>query len=286
MEKERTNPVRKRPVRRENLTGHYLFLGLFSLLILAPFTWTVFNSLKSRDQFIQEPGAFPNPVLFRNYANAFKSVNFPNLFKNSFFFSSVSVLGALAVTALAAYVLARYRFRINKFVYTYFLMGMMIPLNAAIIPLFLGLRNMGLTNTYQGVIIPYITFQIPMGVFLLTNYMKLIPMEFEESALMDGCSALRLFARIIMPLSRPILATFAIISFMGLWNEFLFALVFLTGEKFYTIPLGLATFRGQYDTNTTVMLAGTVISIVPTLVIYIALRNNIIKGLTSGAIKG
>jgi raffinose/stachyose/melibiose transport system permease protein len=125
-----------------------------------------------------------------------------------------------------------------------------------------------------------------MGIFLLTNYMKTIPMELEESALIDGCSAFRLFAQIIIPLSRPILATFAIISFMGLWNEFLFALVFLTGDRFYTIPLGLATFRGQYNTNTTVMLAGTVISIVPTIIIYIALRNNIIKGLTSGAIKG
>jgi raffinose/stachyose/melibiose transport system permease protein len=271
---------------RENVAGHYIFMVVFSLLIIAPFLWTLSSSLKTKDQFIKDPGAFPNPVRLKNYSDAFNAVNFPNLFKNSIFISLASVTGALLITSLAAFVLARYKFYINKIIYNYFLLGMMIPINAAIIPLFLGLRDIGLINTYQGVILPYIAFQIPMGIFLITNYMKTIPMEFEESAVIDGCSAIRLFSHIILPLSRPILATFSIISFMALWNEFLFALIFLSGEKFYTIPLGLATFRGQYDTNTTVMLAGTVISIIPTIIIYIILRNNIIKGLTSGAIKG
>jgi raffinose/stachyose/melibiose transport system permease protein len=285
----KTDNLRSSPGKRgpgENMAGNYIFMCLFSLIILAPFLWTLSSSLKTKDQFIKEPGAFPNPMRLQNYSDAFKAVNFPNLFKNSIFISLVSVAGAVLVTSLAAFVLARYKFRINKIIYTYFLMGMMIPLNAAIIPLFLSLRNMSLLNTYQGVIIPYIAFQIPMGVFLITNYMKIIPMEFEESAVIDGCGTIRLFSYIILPLSRPILATFSIISFMGLWNEFLFALIFLSGEKFHTIPLGLATFRGQYETNTTIMLAGTVISIIPTIIIYIVLRNNIIKGLSSGAIKG
>ena len=276
----------KRWISTEKLTGHYVFLFLFSVIVIAPFLWTISASLKTRDQFTTRPGTFPNPIRLQNYSDAFLAVNFPNLFKNSIFISTVSVIGAVFVTSLAAFVFARYRFRINKFLFNYFLIGMMIPINAAIIPLFLGFRNIGLTNTYLGVIIPYITFQIPMGVFLLTNYMKIIPMELEESAEIDGCGAIRLFTHIIMPLSRPILATFAIISFMGLWNEFLFVLVLLTGERFHTIPLGLATFRGQYDTNTTVMLAGTIISIIPTIIIYVLLRNNIIKGLTSGALKG
>jgi raffinose/stachyose/melibiose transport system permease protein len=268
------------------MIGHYLFLIIFSILILAPFVWVVISSLKSKDQYVMTPGSFPNPIHPENYIKAVQAVSFPTLFKNSLFLSSVSTAGAVIVSSMASFVLARYTFKLSKLCYTYLLMGMMIPLNAAIIPLFLFFRNVGLLNTYQGVLIPYIAFQIPMGIFLITNYMKTIPAELEESAIIDGCGGGKLFLQIILPLSRPILATYAIITFIGLWNEFLFALVLLTGEKFRTIPLGLATFRGQYDTNATVMLAATVISIIPVIIIYVLLRDNIVKGMTAGAVKG
>jgi raffinose/stachyose/melibiose transport system permease protein len=272
--------------KREKLWGHYIFLFLFSLVVLVPFMWVLLSSLKTKSQYLRDPIGFPNPLNWVNYAEAYRSINIPNLFKNSIFISSSSVLGTILITSLAAYVLSRFSFKINKLIYSYFIMGMMIPLNAAIIPLFVNLKQIGLINTYGGVIVPYITFQIPLGIFLITNYMKSISKELEESAIIDGCGSLRVFFHIILPLSRPILATFSIISFMSLWNEFLFALIFLTGSKYQTIPLGLASFRGQYETNTTAMLAGTIITMVPTIIIYICLRGQIMKGLTAGAVKG
>jgi raffinose/stachyose/melibiose transport system permease protein len=271
--------------KREGLFGHYIFLFLFSLLIILPFIWIILSSLKSKTQYMADPLGFPSPIKLVNYIDAFNSVRILNLFKNSILISSVSVAGALLLTSMAAYVLARYTFKVNKVIYLYFIAGMMIPLNAAIIPLFINLRKIGLINTYGGVILPYITFQIPLGIFLITNYMKSISKEMEESAILDGCGEFRLFFYIILPLSRPILATFAIITFMSLWNEFFFALIFLTGSKYQTVPLGLASFRGQYETNTTAMLAGTIISMVPTIIIYISLRKQIIKGMTAGAVK-
>ncbi len=265
---------------------HYIFLGISISMVILPFLWVLISSLKTKSQFMVDPYGLPDPVMYENYADAFQSINMPNLFKNSIFISLTSVLGALLVASAAAFVLARCSFKINKWIYSFFLIGMMIPLNAAIIPLFITLKNVKLTNTYAGIIIPYIAFQIPMGIFLLTNYIKTIPNELEEAAIIDGCSVVQLFIKVIVPLSKPIFATFSIITFMSLWNEFLFALVFLTGEEFQTVPLGLASFRGQYDTNTTVMLAGTVIAMIPTLIIYVLLRDNIVKGMTAGAVKG
>ncbi len=208
------------------------------------------------------------------------------LFKNSLFLCTVSVVCILFLTALASYALSRFKLGINKYLYNFFLVGMMIPINAAIIPLFISLKTFGLVNTYPGVIIPYIGFGIPMGIFLMSSYMKGIPDEIEEAAIIDGCGLWGLFAHIILPLSRPIFATSAIISFMGLWNEFLFALVFLSGKEHQTVPLGLATFRGQYSTNHTTMMAGVVIAMIPTIIIYIMLRDNIMKGMTAGSVKG
>jgi raffinose/stachyose/melibiose transport system permease protein len=282
----RNAALKTKHIKQRQLIGHYIFLVFFSLVVLLPFLWIFLSSLKTKTQYLREPAAFPNPIYWKNYADAFKAINIPNLFKNSILISAISVLGDVIIISLAAYVLARHFFKVNKYLYNYFLAGMMIPLNAAIIPLFVNLRKVGLINTYGGVIIPYIAFQIPLGIFLFVNYMKTIPAELEESAIIDGCGDLRLFSSIILPLSRPILATFSIITFMALWNEFMFALVFLTGIKFQTVPLGLATFRGQYETNTTAMLAGAVIAMIPTIIIYICLRRQIMNGMTAGAIKG
>lgn len=276
----------KRNRIKKHLAGHYIFLTVLAVLIVVPFLWVIVTSLKTKDQFMMNPMGLPVPAHFENYAEAWRTINIPNLFKNSLLISSVSVAFSLALVSVASFVLARFTFKVNRWIYNFFLMGMMIPLNAAIIPLFLSIKDLGLSNTYLGVILPYASFQIPIGIFLVTNYMKTIPMDLEEAAVMDGCGILQLFGKIILPLSKPVFATFSIISFMGIWNDFLFALVMLTGEKYQTVPLGLAAFRGQYDTNTTVMLAATVICMIPTLVVYVILRDNIVKGMTAGAVKG
>lgn len=275
-----------RKTAQQNHPGYYIFLGVTSLIILIPFIWVLMASLKTKSQYLVDPNSWPNPMMFSNYIEAFQTINMPNLFKNSILLSVSSVVGALVLTTMSAFVLSRFHFSINRFVYAYYMMGMMIPLNAAIIPLFINLKTVGLTNSYIGVIIPYIAFNTPMGIFLITNYMNTIPRELEEAAVIDGCNSAQLLVKVLVPIAKPIFATYSIVSFMSLWNEFLFALVLLTGEQFQTVPLGLATFRGQYDTNTTVMLAATVIAMTPTIIVYILLRDQIVKGMTAGAVKG
>ena len=270
----------------EKHIGAYVFLILMTFFVLIPLFWVLMNSLKSKSQYLIDPNGFPKELMFSNYLEAFKTINMPTLYKNSFFLSIVSVAGALLFTAPASFVLARYKFKINKSIYAFFLIGMMIPLNAAIIPLFVNLKSLGLTNSYLGVIIPYIAFQTPMGIFLITNYMKGIPDDIEEAAILDGCNNLQLMGHIFIPISKPIFATYTIITFMAIWNEFLFALVFLTGDQYKTVSLGLAAFRGQYDTNTTCMLAATIMAMLPMIIVYILLHDQIIKGMTAGATKG
>ena len=266
--------------------SHYWFLSLYSLVVLFPFAWLLVTSFKTNSEIANQPFGFPAQLNFQNYVDAWTSIKMLTLFKNSIFICTVSVLMIVFVAALAGYVLSRYRFKINSLIYGFFIMGMMIPMNAAIIPLFINMKWMGLRGSYFAVIFPYIAFNLPMAIFLITTYMKGIPEEIEEAAVIDGCGAGRIFFNIILPLSKPILSTTAIIVFMFLWNEFLFALVFLPGNDYHTIPLGIMSFKGQYSTNFAMQTAGMVIAIIPTVFIYLFLSDKIINGMTAGAVKG
>jgi len=279
---------RKTRQKKKNKTKwlHDIFLITHTLVILLPLVWIVLTSFKSNPELMRNPYGLPERLLLSNYAEAWKTVDMPNLFKNSIFICSVSVICIIFVSSMASYAFSRFTLKINSYIYNFILIGMMIPLNAAIIPLFINIRKLGLLNSYAGVIIPYTAVYIPVSTFLITAYMKNIPNEVEEAAVIDGCGILKLFTHIIIPLSKPIFATMSIIAFMNLWNEFLFALVFLSGTKQRTIPIGIAAFKEQYFTNYTMMMAGTVMAIIPPILIYIVLREHIIKGIAAGAVKG
>lgn len=264
----------------------YIFLTLASVIVILPFLWVIMASFKTNGEYMLNPVSFPDAFYFQNYIDAFRSIHMLTLFKNSLMIASVSVLGSLLFVSMASYALARFSLRINKWIYSYFLLGLMIPVNAAIIPLYIAMRKVGLLDTYAAVIIPYIAFNIPMGIFLITNYMRTIPRELEEAAIIDGCSVFKLFSHIMFPLSRPIFATYSIITFINIWNEFTFSLVFLSGQEMRTVPIGLASFRGEFETNTPAMLAGTVIAVIPVLIVFVLLRKQVLQGMTTGAVKG
>lgn len=264
----------------------YAFLALASIVVILPFLWVIMASFKTNGEYMMDPVSFPVSFHFQNYIDAFQSIHMLTLFKNSLLIATVSVLGCLLLVSMASYALSRFTLRINKWIYSYFLLGLMIPVNAAIIPLYIAMKKVGLLDTYAAVIIPYIAFNIPMGIFLITNYMRTIPRELEEAAIIDGCNIFKLFSHVMFPLSRPIFATYSIITFIGLWNEFTFSLVFLSGQEMRTVPIGLASFRGEFETNTPAMLAGTVIAVIPVLIVFVLLRKQILQGMTTGAVKG
>jgi ABC-type glycerol-3-phosphate transport system permease component len=192
---------------------------------------------------------------------------------------------------MAAYALSRFRFPGARPVFFYFLAGLMIPLQLAIVPLFFQMKQMGLLNSRLGLLIAYTAFGMPFAIFILTGFFKSLPSSLHESALIDGCGELRAFWSVMLPLSRPGLITVGIFSFLGTWNEFFMAFMFLSGEgseSLRTLPLGLAniTIISQYRSDWGMAFAGLVLMMIPTLLMYTLLQRHLTKGITVGALKG
>ena len=268
---------------------YYLFLGAMSFSSIAAFGWVFNISMKTNQEFIgTRPYTLAEGFQWVNYVNAWSNANVGVFFWNSILVSSVATILGVVVSAFAAYPLSRVRFRFSGTILTFFLMGLMVPWMVTFIPLYFTLQAMSLLNTRTGLILIYATYNIPFNLFVLVGFMKTLPSELEEAAAVDGASPLATFLRIIAPLTGPGLASVTIISFLNNWNEFFYALVFISSESRMTLPLGL--FRlGQaadYGTNWVTLFAGMMITIVPVLIVFALLQRQVTRGLTAGALKG
>ncbi|WP_245693666.1 carbohydrate ABC transporter permease [Sediminibacillus halophilus] len=264
----------------------YIVLILFAIVNAYPIIWMVINSFKSESEFAVNQFGFPREFVLENYQNAWEIANFGVLFKNSIFICVAATVITVLIGALASYFLSRFSFKMNKFIYTFFIFGMLIPIHATLVPMFILMRNLGLLNTPITLLFPYIAFHLPITIFILTSFMKAFPKDIEESAIMDGCGIFRIFWSIVLPMSRPALATVVILNFIYNWNEFSFALVLINDPAFQTLPLGLANFAGQFTTNYGAQMAGLTMSLIPIIAIYLMLEKEIVKGMTAGAVKG
>jgi len=227
-------------------------------------------------------------VMARNYVRAWRDGKFGKYFFNSVFITLTTLVIVLGAGTMAAYVLGRFRFRGAKPVLFYFLAGMTFPAQLALIPLFFLLLKLGLLNTYPGLILVYAGSSLPFTIFVLTSFFQTLPNELADAAAIDGCGEFSTFWRVMLPLARPGVITVAIFNLLGIWNEYLYALVLTTDEKIRTLPLGLANLaiNKQYDTDLGALFAGVVIVMVPALVAYMLLQRHLIRGLAAGAIKG
>lgn len=278
---------RKRPKKKSvKKTIIYAVLTLFAIVNAYPIIWMVINSFKSEKEFSVNQFGFPKDFVFDNYVNAWNTANFGVLFQNSIFICIVATVVTVFIGALASYFLSRFTFKMNKIVYTFFIFGMLIPIHATLVPMFILLRDLGLLNTRITLLFPYIAFNLPITIFILTSFMKAFPKDIEESAIMDGCGIFRIFWSIILPMSRPAIATVVILNFIHNWNEFSFALVLINDPNFQTLPLGLASFAGQFTVNYGAQMAGLTMSLIPILIFYLLLEKEIVKGMTAGAVKG
>mgnify|MGYP006278768249 CR=1 FL=1 len=252
-----------------------------------------------------QPGDRSGPwaALKANYAKAWVKSNFSGYFSNSLIVTTCSLLGVLAAGAMAAYVLARFLFPGARALLLYFISGLMIPAQLVLVPLFFQftwlseagsrlLRPLGLElqlhDSLSGLILIYVSLSLPFTILVLTGFFKTLPGALREAGIMDGCGEYRVFWHIMLPLARPGIITAAIFNFLGIWNEYLFALVFVNSPEKKTLPLGLAavSMQAQYKTDFGLMFAGLVIVIAPTLLLYLVLQRQLTRGITVGALKG
>lgn len=273
---------------KDNIARFFKYAVLLAVtaVSLYPVIWIILGSMKGNDELMLNTWGLPQAWRFINYTEAWMNSGLSRAFVNSLVVSCGSLLILVVVSTMAAFALTRLKFKGSNLVHSSFMVIMMIPLHATLIPLFLMMTNMNMSNTYLSLILPYVTFGLPVAIFILTGFLKEFPDSIEESAVIDGASMIRVFFTMTVPMSKPAIATVAIYSFVTMWNELLYAVVFMSKQSMMTIPVVLTMFKGQYTTDYVSMLAAIVIAILPSLLIYIFFNQQIIAGMTSGAVKG
>lgn len=272
-----------------NNPRRWLFMGSIVLLVVAvflPFYWAVVASFTPEFQLFATPSLVPTQLLLDHYRALFTERAFWVPIRNSLIVAGTTTLFCVVVGAFCAYALARLRFRWKAQILGAILAVTMFPQIAIVSPLYLLLRAVGLINTYPGLILPYVTFAMPLTVWLLVGFFRQLPHELEEAAMIDGASRVRTLWEIILPLSLPGLATTAILTFVYCWNEFLFALAFTLGPERQTVPVAIALFRGQYQVPWGQILAAAIVATAPVALVVLLFQRRIIQGLTAGAVKG
>jgi raffinose/stachyose/melibiose transport system permease protein len=198
----------------------------------------------------------------------------------------MSLVLTLVISALAAYILARFEFRLKALTLGFFVVGMLIPMHSTLVPLFILMKQLKILNTTAALVLPYAAFAIPTAIFILTAYLTSVPKEIEEAALIDGTGLWGVFLRIMLPLSLPALSTVGIINFLHFWNDYSFALVFINKTSLKTLPLSIATFADGFQTDYSLTLAAMTIAVIPTIFVYLLFQEHVMKGMTAGAVKG
>jgi alpha-1,4-digalacturonate transport system permease protein len=261
-----------------------VLLTFISLIILAPVVWFVLASFKDLTELgARPPHILPKVWAFSNYTEAFQMYNYMRYFANSVIVTTVATLLTLLINSMAAYAFAKYNFRGRDGFFVLTLAMIMIPLQVILIPIYLVVSSMGMVNTYWGMIIP--AAATPTGVFIIRQYMLSIPDELIESARIDGAGEFRIFARIVLPLARPALAVVAIFSILWRWNDFIWPLLIAQDEKLYTLPVALALLNGQLFVPENIVLAMSVMSIIPVLFMFVFMQRQIIQGIAQTGLK-
>ena len=261
-------------------------LALLVGLIAFPFYWGIVASLTPEATLFREPALWPTHIILDHYRALFDERDFWIPIRNSVIVAGTTTLLCIAVGSLAAYALARLEFRGKTAILSLILAVTMFPQISIVSPLYLLLRALRLIDTYPGLVLPYLTFAMPLAVWLLVGFFRQLPLDLEEAALVDGATRWQSFTRVILPVSVPALATTAILTFIYCWNEFLFALSFTLGPERQTVPVAIALFRGQYQVPWGQILAAAVVATVPVAAMVLLAQRRIVQGLTAGAVKG
>jgi len=264
----------------------YLIALAVLALIIIPVAYAVLGGFRSMGQLSENPVSLPNPWVFTNYADVLTLGTFWRQLANSAVIALLTTIVVLPAASLAAFVLSRYSFRGREAIYTLFTFGLLFPVTVAIVPLFVVIRQISLLDNPLGVALPQAAFALPLSIVIMRPFFRSIPADLEEAASIDGCGPFRFYWSIMLPLSRPVLSTIAVIAIVTSWNAFLLPLVVLNNATSWTLPIGVTNFSSQYTTDTARVLAFTTLSMVPALLFYLVAERQIVSGLSSGAVKG
>ncbi len=268
------------------ITG-WAFLGVMAAVILLPMLWILISGFKTNNEIFTNTFALPETWRISNYIMAWK-YGLGSYFINSILVTTTSTIVTLVVSLLASYALthSRFQFKMKNVMLVFIISGLMLAPQVALLPLYDLLSKMGIYDTYLAMIIPYVAFRIPFTVFLMRAYLLSMPKELEDAAYIDGCGSMKILTRIVVPLSKPIIATGALLTGMYCWNEFMFALVFTSSDTLRTIPLGLMNMRGTFRTEWGILIAALALSALPIILVFILLQKQFVRGLAAGGVKG
>lgn len=263
----------------------YLIATVLIAICVAPVLYIIVGGFRTNSQITVDPSGWPNPWVIVNYTDVLTSELFWRQFANSVISAVATTVGAVSLALMASFVIARYDFRGRQAMYALFAAGLMFPMTVAITPLYLLIKNLGLTDNLLGIILPQIAFALPVTVIILVPFLAAIPKELEEAAAIDGASRLGFFFRMVLPLSLPGVITTGILAFIGAWNSYMLPLFILNNSDMYTLPLGVQAFSSEHSVDTAAVLAFTSLSMIPALVFFSIFERRIVGGLT-GAVKG
>lgn len=264
----------------------YFVLSLVVLIVIVPIVMIVFGALKTRGEFMTRPYTPPIPPNWENYAKVLSMPIFWSMLRNSLLIMLATTIGVVLICSLTAFVFSRMKFRGQNLLFNFFTLGLMFPITIAILPVYLIVRQIGLTNNLWGVILVQTSFQLSICIAILRSFFKSVPYELQDAAYIDGCNAFGFFWRILLPLSRPALGAVASITMVTSWNDLLVPLVLIDKEKLWNLPLGTMQFQGQYGMDLALIAAFVTLSAVPAVIFYLFAERQIISGLTAGALKG
>jgi raffinose/stachyose/melibiose transport system permease protein len=265
--------------------GLYLVALLVLAVIIIPLTFSILGGFRTNLQLVEDPVGLPNPWVGENYTAILTSGAFWRQVRNSSVIALLTVLLVLPAASLAAFVIARYVFKGRELVYGLFTLGLLFPVAVAILPLFIMLRQIGLLSNPLGVALPQAAFGLPIAIIVMRPFFRAIPNELQDAAAIDGCGPFRLYWSIMLPLSRPVLSTIAVIALVGSWNAFFLPLLVLVDPSQHTLPIGVNNISAQYSTDYARVLAYTSLAMIPALLFYAIAERQIIGGLTAGAVK-
>lgn len=264
----------------------YLVLSIITIVILVPIVIMVFGALKTRGEMFAHPYTLPIPAHWENYAQILNTPSFWTMLGNSVIAMLGSTAGVLVVCSLASFAFARMQFRGKELAFNILILGLMFPITVAIMPVYLVVRQMDLIDKLLGVILVQTAFGISGNLLILRGFFTAIPMELQDAAYIDGCSAFGFFWRILLPLERPALAAIGALTMIVSWNDFLTPLVILNKDTLWTLPLGTMQFQGQYSSDMALTAAFVTMSALPAIIFYLFAERQIVSGLTAGALKG
>lgn len=266
--------------------AQYGALILFALYVLVPFMWVIFTALKSNYEIAQDPLGIPPNWRFENLAQAWNQGRFSRYFINSVIVTVPIVILVVSLSCLAGYGLARLRMPGRMLIFYFFLVGLMVPFTAIMIPLFYILRDFGVLGTYWAMILPQTAISLPFGIFFMRAFFSGLPFDLTDAAKIDGCNDFGVFRRVMLPLAGPAVAALVVFNFMGAWNAFLLPLIYLQSDKLRPVMTGMMFFTTRWGPDYSMSMAGTLIVMAPIMAVYLVFQRQFIQGLTAGAVRG